>query len=145
MERMDIGKLQPEMYKAMLALDKHVGQHDLPKPLIELVKLRASQINGCVYCVDMHATDAKAAGETDVRLHGVSVWQEAPYYSEAERAALTLTESMTSLGDRVPDSVWQIAQKHYGEADLAALVMVITVINAWNRICVTVRMTPANA
>jgi AhpD family alkylhydroperoxidase len=145
MERMDIGKLQPEMYRAMLGLDRSARQHDLPKPLVELVKLRASQINGCVYCVDMHTTDAKAAGETDVRLHGVSVWQEAPYYSETERAALALTESMTLLGDRVPDSVWQIATKHFGEADLAALLMVITVINAWNRICVTTRMTPANA
>jgi AhpD family alkylhydroperoxidase len=142
---MDIAKLQPEMYKAMLGLDRHAGRHDLPKPLVELVKLRASQINGCVYCVGMHTTDAKAAGETDARLHGVSVWQEAPYYSEAERAALTLTESMSRLDDRVPDSVWQVAQKHFGETDLAALVMVITVINAWNRICVTTRMTPVNA
>jgi AhpD family alkylhydroperoxidase len=142
---MDIAKLQPEMYRAMLGLDKHVSHHGLPKPLVELVKLRASQINGCVYCVDMHTTDAKAAGETDVRLHGVSVWQEAPYYSEIERAALALTESVTGLGDRVPDGVWQEAEKHFGETDLAALVMVITTINAWNRICVTTRMTPANA
>ncbi len=143
---MDIGKLQPEMYKAMLSLDKQIGQHDLPKPLVELVKLRASQINGCVYCVDMHSADAKTAGETDVRLHGVSVWQEAPYFSEQERAALLLTESMSRLGqDRVPDSVWQGAQEHFGEADLAALVLVITMINAWNRVGVATRMTPANA
>ena len=113
MQRMDIGKLQPEMYKAMLLLDKQIGQHDLPKPMVELVKLRASQINGCVYCVDMHSTDAKAAGETDVRLHGVSVWQA--------------------------------AQQHFDETDLAALVLVITMINAWNRVCVATRMTPANA
>lgn len=148
MQRLDIGKLQPAMYKAMLFLDKHAGQHNLPQPLVELVKLRASQINGCVYCVDMHSTDAKAAGETDVRLHGVSVWQDAPYYSEQERAAFALTESMTRLadvGDRVPDAVWELAGKHFDEADLAALVMVVTVINAWNRICVTTRMSPANA
>jgi len=145
---MKVSALAPEMYRAMLALDKAVSRHTLPKPLVELVKLRASQINGCAYCVDSHSSDAKAAGETDVRLHGVVVWQEAPFYTEQERAALALTEAMTRLPDahdRVPDPVWDNAGKHFTEAELAELVMVITLINAWNRIGVTTRMTPENA
>ncbi len=145
---MKISALAPDMYRAMLALDKAVSKHTLPKPLVELVKLRASQINGCVYCVDSHSTDAKAAGETDFRLHGVVVWQEAPFYTEQERAALALTEAMTRLPDqydRVPDAVWELAGKHFTETELAELVMVITMINAWNRIGVTTRMTPENA
>jgi AhpD family alkylhydroperoxidase len=145
---MKISAVAPEMYRAMLALDKAVARHTLPQPLVELVKLRASQINGCVYCVDSHSSDAKAAGETDARLHGVVVWHEAPFYNEQERAALALTEAMTRLpdgGDRVPDSVWEHAAKHFTEAELAELVMVITLINAWNRIGVTMRMTPPNA
>jgi AhpD family alkylhydroperoxidase len=148
MERMKISALAPSMYRAMLALDKAVSQHTLPKPLVELVKLRASQINGCAYCVDSHSTDAKAAGETDVRLHGVVVWQEAPFYTEQERAALALTESMTRLPDtydRVPDAVWENASRHFTETELAELVMAITMINAWNRIGVSTRMTPENA
>lgn len=148
MERMKISALAPQMYRAMLTLDKAISHHTLPKPLVELVKLRASQINGCVYCVDSHSTDAKAAGETDVRLHGVVVWQETPYYTDQERAALALTESMTRLADaydRVPDAVWDHAGKHLTETELAELVMVITVINAWNRICVSTRMTPEHA
>lgn len=148
MERMKISAHAPEMYRAMLTLDKAVSKHTLPKPLVELVKLRASQINGCVYCVDSHSSDAKAAGETDARLHGVVVWQEAPFFSEQERAALALTEAMTRLADvydRVPDAVWELAGKHFSESELAELVMVITVINAWNRICVTTRMDPPNA
>jgi AhpD family alkylhydroperoxidase len=145
---MKVSALAPAMYRAMLTLDKAVSHHNLPQPLVELVKLRASQINGCVYCVDSHSTDAKAAGETDVRLHGVVVWQDAPFYTEQERAALALTESMTRLpdgGDRVPDAIWEQAGKHFTEGELAELVMVITLINAWNRIGVTTRMTPENA
>jgi AhpD family alkylhydroperoxidase len=144
--RMDIGALAPEAYKAMLRLDKFAGDSELlPQPLVELIKLRASQINGCVYCVDMHSVDARKAGETDVRLHGVAVWQDAPYFTEQERAALALTEAMTRLADvsdRVPDDVWTLAGKHFDEPALAALVMAIVTINAWNRICVTTRMVP---
>jgi AhpD family alkylhydroperoxidase len=144
---MDIGALQPAMYKAMISLDRAIGQNRLPPAMIELVKLRASQINGCVYCVDLHSTDAKKAGESDVRLHGVAVWPEAGYYTEAERAALALTESMTRLpdpGDRVPQPVWDEARRHFDHGELAALVMAITMINAWNRIGVATRMTPEN-
>lgn len=146
MQRMDIGTPQPAMYKAMIGLDRAIGKHGLPQSMVELVKLRASQINGCVYCVDMHSTDARKAGESDVRLHGLVVWPEAGYYTEDERAALALTESMTRLsdGDRVPATVWDEARTHFDDAELAVLVMAITMINAWNRVCVTTRMTPEN-
>ena len=143
--RMDIGPLVPAAYRAMAALDAFVSNCDLPKPLLELVRLRASQINGCAYCVDMHSTDAKAAGETDARLFGVAAWREGPFFTEQERAALELTESMTRLsegGDRVPNDVWAHAAKHFEEKDLAALVTAIATINAWNRFGVATRMVP---
>jgi AhpD family alkylhydroperoxidase len=143
--RMDIAALAPAAYKAMLTLDRAAHQTGLPKPLLELVKLRASQINGCAYCVDMHGADAKSGGESDNRLFALAVWQEAPFFTETERAAFALTEAMTRLseaGDRVPHGVWQRAAKHFDDRLLAELVMVIVTINAWNRICVTTRMLP---
>jgi AhpD family alkylhydroperoxidase len=143
--RMDVAALAPAVYKAMLNLDRAAHQGPLAKPLMELVKLRASQINGCVYCVDSHSFDARDVGVSDERLFAVAVWQEAPFFSEEERAALALTEAMTRLsegGDRVPDEVWAQAGKHFDEKALAALVMLITTINAWNRIGVSTRMVP---
>jgi AhpD family alkylhydroperoxidase len=142
---MDISSVEPAGYKAMLGLDKYVTGSPLPAPLKELVRLRASQINGCAYCVDMHSADAKAGGETDPRLWAVAVWREAPFFTEPERAALALTEAMTRLsedGDRVSDEVWEQAAKHFDEPGLAALVWTITCINAWNRIGVTLRLVP---
>jgi AhpD family alkylhydroperoxidase len=143
--RMDLAAKAPAAYKAMLVLDRAAHQTALPKPLLELVKLRASQINGCVYCVDMHGADAKAGGETDARLFAVAVWRDAPFFTEAERAAFALTEAMTRLSqtdNRVPDEVWKEAAGHFADDLLAQLVMVIVTINAWNRICVTTRMVP---
>ncbi|HET6215122.1 MAG TPA: carboxymuconolactone decarboxylase family protein [Micromonosporaceae bacterium] len=149
--RMDIGALQPAAYKAMLRLDSAVqtamADTPFPSPFLELLRLRASQINGCAYCVDMHSADAKAAGESDPRLFAVAVWQEAPFFTEQERAALALTEAMTRLsdgGDRVPDEVWNLAARMFDGSTLAALVMAITTINAWNRICVSTRMVPSS-
>jgi len=142
---MEIGALAPAAYKAMAGLDAFVRNSALPKPLLELVRLRASQINGCAYCVDMHSTDAKAGGESVARLFAVAAWQEGPFFTEQERAALALTESMTRLsegGDRVPDDVWAQAVKHFDETDLAALVTAIATINAWNRFGVATRMVP---
>ncbi|HEU5156772.1 MAG TPA: carboxymuconolactone decarboxylase family protein [Streptosporangiaceae bacterium] len=147
-QRIDVEKLAPAAYQAMIELEKALRHSPLPKPLWELVKLRASQINGCAYCVDMHSFDARAAGERDERLFAVSVWHEAPFFTEEERAALALTESATRLsegGDRVPDEVWAQAAKHFDEESLAALVMAIATINAWNRIGVATRMVPESA
>ncbi|WP_431903026.1 carboxymuconolactone decarboxylase family protein [Nonomuraea sp. bgisy101] len=142
-QRMDLGKLAPEAYRAMAGLEKYIAASGLPKPLLELVRLRASQINGCAYCVDMHSRDAKEGGESDARINAVAVWQEAPCFTEAERAALALTEAGTRLSTgSVSDEVWARAAKVFFEADLAALVVQITTINAWNRIGVITHMTP---
>jgi AhpD family alkylhydroperoxidase len=143
--RIDTAALAPAAYKAMVALDNRVHQTTIPKPLLELMKLRASQINGCAYCVDLHSHDAKEAGEPGERIFAVAAWAEGPFFSEAERAALALTEAMTRLGEgggRVSDEVWEQATKHYDEQRLAELVMVIAAVNAWNRIGVATRMVP---
>ena len=140
--RVNVAELAPAAYQSMLGLEKYLAASSLPKTTFELVKLRASQINGCAYCVDMHAHDAKAAGETDERLFAVAAWREAPYFTPAERAALAFTESATRLADHghgVPDEVWDEAAEHYDADTLAALVVAVSTINAWNRIAVSTR------
>ncbi|TDE11417.1 carboxymuconolactone decarboxylase family protein [Jiangella asiatica] len=144
-DRLDVEALAPAAYKALVALDSRSGQGPLPSTLLDLVKLRASQINGCAYCVDCHSRDAVDGAESAARVHAVAVWDEGPFFSPAERAAFALTESMTRLSEgapRVPDGVWAVAREHFGDEELAQLIMVITTINAWNRVCVTVRMVP---
>ncbi|MGI5155656.1 carboxymuconolactone decarboxylase family protein [Microbispora sp. CA-102843] len=144
-ERIDIRELAPEAYRAMGGVERFLHECDVPHATLELVKIRASQINGCAFCVDMHCRDAKKAGESDERLWSVAAWREAPYYTDAERAALALTEAATRLADRpdpVPDEIWAEAAKHYSQEQLAALVVAIAQINAWNRISVVSRKLP---
>ncbi|MFG3437628.1 carboxymuconolactone decarboxylase family protein [Nonomuraea sp. NPDC047897] len=142
-ERLNLGDLAADAYRAMAGLDRYVAASALPAPLLELVRLRASQINGCVYCVDMHSSDAKRAGESDARLHAVSVWREAPFFTPQERAALAFTEAATRLSTHdVTDEIWREAAEHFDEAGLAALVVAVATINAWNRMGVATRMTP---
>lgn len=133
----------PESYRALLALERSTRDDEvLPRAIQELVRVRASQINGCGFCLDMHVGDARAAGETDERLFSVAAWREAPWFTDAERAALALTEAATRLSDRrdpVPDEVWETAAAHFDEKALALLVTTIATINAWNRINVTTR------
>jgi len=140
-------KLVPEAMQAMMALDAAIKKSPLP-PLIPLmVHLRASQINGCSYCVDMHARELKQAGETDQRIFAIAAWRDAPFFTEAERAALALTEAATRLADRpdpVPDDVWNEAAKHFDQPSLANLILNIALINFWNRTTVTIRQ-PAGA
>ncbi|UFX48871.1 carboxymuconolactone decarboxylase family protein [Bradyrhizobium sp. 41S5] len=131
----------PDAMKALQALSESTKQA-LPEKLLELVHLRASQINGCSVCVDMHPKLARRAGETDERLFAVGAWRDTPYFTEAERAALALTEAVTRLSDRedpVTDAVWDEAAKHFGEQQLASLVLGIAAINVWNRLNVAVR------
>jgi AhpD family alkylhydroperoxidase len=137
--RMDLGDHAPKFSKALNALDSASKLGDLDKALAELVRTRASQLNGCAYCVDMHTKDARAAGETEQRLYALPVWRETPFFTEDERAALELTEAMTLLGHRqeVPDEVYQAAAKHFDDARLAQLIAVIVMINAWNLVSVT--------
>jgi len=132
----------PDAMQALLALSKAVEKGGVPAQMINLVHLRASQINGCSVCVDMHARDLKRSGETDERLFAVAAWRDAPYFSDAERAALALTEAVTRLSDRadpVPDEIWNEAARHYDEPALASLILAIATINVWNRLNVTTR------
>src|SRR5216117_4045447 len=132
----------PEAMKALHALWASVEDGAVPKSTLGLVELRASQINGCSVCVDMHARQVRQAGETDERLFTVAAWRDAPYFTDAERAALALTEAATRLNDRedpVPDEIWDEAARHYDEQALAALVIAIANINVWNRLNVTTR------
>jgi AhpD family alkylhydroperoxidase len=139
---MDLKTLAPRVYQAMLALDAAAGE-GLEPDLKELVRVRASQLNGCVYCIDMHSTDARAGGESEQRLYALPAWPEAPYYTERERAAFALTDAMTLLSSsHVPDQVYDRAAACFTEHDLAQLISLILTINAWNRIAVTTRLEP---
>lgn len=136
----------PDAMKSLQALGA-ITKLGLPEKLLELVHLRASQINGCSACVDMHPKLAKKAGETDERLFAVAAWRDTPYFSDAERAALALTEALTRISDRadpVPDPIWSEADKQFDEAELAALILAIANINVWNRLNIAVRQ-PAGA
>ncbi|MEU9884770.1 carboxymuconolactone decarboxylase family protein [Sphaerisporangium sp. NPDC051011] len=137
----NFAKIAAGGYRAMQQVEAYLAQSGVPHSTLELVKIRASQINGCGFCLDMHYHNAKRADETDERLYALAGWREAPYYTAEERAALALAESMTRLADSegVPDHVWDDAADHYDEQSLAALVMAIAQINAWNRINVTIR------
>jgi AhpD family alkylhydroperoxidase len=132
----------PNAMQALQALARCARKAGVPARTLELVNLRASQINGCSLCVDMHSRDLRRAGETDERLFAVAAWREAPYFTDAERAALRLTEAATRLSDSadpVPDEVWDEAARHHDEAALGALVIAIANINVWNRLNVTTR------
>ena len=132
----------PGALQALHALDKSTHNADLPDVTRKLVHLRASQINGCGVCVDMHARELKQAGEPDERIFAVAAWRETPYFSDAERAALALTEAVTRLSDRpdpVPDGIWDEASRHYDQSALAALVIQIGLINVWNCLNVATR------
>ncbi|MFF4601990.1 carboxymuconolactone decarboxylase family protein [Streptomyces sp. NPDC001339] len=139
-------RLAPEAYKAMIALDA-AARKGLDPALVELVKIRASQLNRCAFCLDMHIADARKAGETEQRVYLLSAWEEADgFYTEKERAALALTEAITVLTDGfVPDAVYERAAAHFEDAELAQLIAMITTINAWNRFGVSTRMTPGQA
>lgn len=132
----------PEAMKALLALGRSAENRGVPARTLALAHLRASQINGCSVCVEMHAEELSKAGETDKRIFAVSAWREAPYFTDAERAALALTEALTRLSDRedpVPDELWDEAARHYDERALAALIIAIATINVWNRLNVATR------
>lgn len=138
-QRLSAPDVDPTAYQAVLAMESYVRGSGLPKPLYELVKIRASQLNGCAYCLDMHLRDARAGGEDQRRLDVLCAWRETPrLFSEAEQAALALTEAVTLISERgVPDEVWDQALKHFGEAGMVQLLMAISTINVWNRLAVS--------
>jgi AhpD family alkylhydroperoxidase len=138
--RLYAGKAAPAPYSAMVAFDDAI---ELDPPLRELVKLRASQLNGCAYCLDMHASDARAGGEEERRLHTLAGWRESPFFTDRERAALALTDAVTRMGEHgVGDDVWGDAAAHFDEPELAQLLWAIAAINVWNRIAVTTHLVP---
>lgn len=141
--RIDFYTASPDALKAMLALETAVSRLPLEKSLIELVKLRASQINGCAFCVDMHTTDALKGGETTRRLFGVSVWRETPFFTPRERAALAWTESLTLISQtHAPDEDYALVSAEFDAREMVDLTVAITTINAWNRLAVGFRKMP---
>jgi AhpD family alkylhydroperoxidase len=133
----------PDGFKAMTGLEAYLARCGLEENLVHLIKLRASQINGCAYCIDMHWKDLRARGESEQRLYGLDAWEESPYYSERERAALAWCEAVTRLSDgHVADSVYGMVREHFGEKELADLTLAVATINAWNRLAIAARTTP---
>jgi AhpD family alkylhydroperoxidase len=136
-------KVAPGVYQAMRGLETYLHQSGLEIPLLHLIKLRASQINGCAYCIDMHWKDLRAIGENEQRLYGLDAWQESPYYSDRERAALAWTEAVTRVANtHVPDEVYEEVQPHFTEKELADLTLAVATINAWNRLAIALRAEP---
>jgi AhpD family alkylhydroperoxidase len=138
--RLDIATVSPAAYRGMLGLEKFIHESSIEPKLVHLLKMRASQINGCAYCLDMHSKDARAEGETEQRLYGLDAWREAPYYTDRERAALEWTESLTRISEgHVPDEVYERARKQFSERELVELTMIGVAINGWNRISIALR------
>lgn len=134
-----------EALKAMLGLEKYVGGSGLERSLYELIKLRASQINGCAYCLDMHSKDARKAGETEQRIYALVAWRETPFYTERERAALAWTEALTLISENeVSDELYESVRQHFDEKELITLTMGIIAINGWNRLAIGFRTVPGS-
>jgi AhpD family alkylhydroperoxidase len=141
--RLNYGKVAPGVYDAMDALDRYLQHCDVEKALIMLVQLRASQINGCAYCLDMHWKDLCAIREREQRLYSLDAWRECPYYTDRERAALEWTEAVTQIAKgHVPDVVYALVRPHFSDKELADLTLAVAAINAWNRLSIAGRLTP---
>ncbi|MCD2166779.1 carboxymuconolactone decarboxylase family protein [Comamonas koreensis] len=141
--RLDFYTADPAIMKALLGVENQIAKGSLDILLKELVRLRASQINGCAFCLDMHVTDAVKAGESSRRLATVAAWRETPFFSDRERAALAWTEALTLVShDHVPDAVWEAVRPHFSDAELMELTAVITSINSWNRFAIAFRKMP---
>jgi AhpD family alkylhydroperoxidase len=143
MERFDYARVAPGAYRAMAGLEHYLHESGLEENLLHLIKLRASQINGCAYCLDMHWKDLKSIGETDQRLYELNAWEEGPFYSDRERAALAWTEAVTRVADsHVPDEIYEHVRQHFSEKEMADLTLAVATINAWNRLAISARTTP---
>ncbi|WP_158821786.1 carboxymuconolactone decarboxylase family protein [Granulicella sp. S156] len=142
--RLEAQKASPAAYTAMLSMEAFVRKASKLEPsLIELVKMRASQVNGCAYCIDMHSKDARAEGETEQRLYALSAWRETPFFTDRERAALAWTEAVTLITEgHVSDAVYEEAKQRFSDEELVNLTLVVITINGWNRIAIPFRMVP---
>ena len=142
-QRIDLTKVNPAAFKAVAALQAYVDQSGLDAKLRELIKIRASQVNGCAYCLIMHTRDARKIGETDDRIHLLNAWREAPVFNERERAALAWTEALTLVSEtHVPDEVYEQVRKQFSEKELVDLTAAVAAINTWNRLAIAFRATP---
>lgn len=136
-KRLDYGKVAPKGMRGLLEIEKYVANSSLDPVIFELVKMRASQINGCAYCLDMHSKDARAAGETEQRLYLLNAWREAPFYTDKERAALAWTEALTLVAQQhISDELYEEVASHFDEQELMALTMTVIGINGWNRLAI---------
>ena len=141
--RLDYRKFAPEALQAMLDLEKYISECGLEHGLIHLLKMRASQINGCAYCLDMHSIDARALGETEQRLYALDAWRETPFFTDRERAALAWTEAVTRIAEtHAPDEAFDELKKVFSEKEIMDLTIVATVINMWNRVAISTRAVP---
>ena len=141
--RLDYGRIAPGIYQAMDAVDTYLSTCSIERPLLFLVQLRASQLNGCAYCIDMHWKDARGLGDSEQRLASLGAWRECPYYSERERAALAWTEAVTRLDDgHVADPLHEAVRAHLSDKELSDLTLAVAQINAWNRLSIAARLVP---
>lgn len=142
-ERIDASKVNPGAYRAMFGLEQYVRESGLELSLLDLVKVRASQINGCAYCLDIHWKDARARGESEQRLYGLDAWRETSYYTDRERAALAWTEAVTLIAKtHVPDDLYEQVRQHFGEEEVVSLTLAVVAINGWNRLAISFRTEP---
>ena len=143
--RLDFRKFNPEPLQALQAMEKYIAGCGLDHKFVHLLKLRASQINGCAYCIDMHSIDARAAGETEQRLYALDAWRETPFFDDRERAALAWIEAVTLVSQgHVPDAVYDEARQHFSEKELVDLTFLASTINAWNRLAIALRAVPGH-
>src|ERR1043166_441752 len=143
--RIDYRKYTQEVQKHLYALEEYVAASGLDHRLVLLLKMRASQINGCAYCIDMHSKDARALGETEQRLYELDAWRETPFYTDRERAALEWTEALTSVSEtHVPDAVYNEVKKYFSEKEIVDLTIVVSTINMWNRLAISMRAVPGH-
>jgi AhpD family alkylhydroperoxidase len=140
--RLDYAKVAPEPVKAMYGLGAYLARCGLEKGLLELIKIRVSQINGCAFCLDMHTKDARAAGETEQRIYLMSAWRETPFYTDRERAAFAWAEALTHIGNGVSDAAYAEVSQHFNEKELADLTWAVVAINGWNRVAISFRAVP---
>lgn len=143
--RLNYAKADPDGYRAFAELNRYISNCGLEHSLLELVKIRASQINGCAYCIDMHTKDARAQGETEQRLYALSAWEETPFFTDRERAALTWTEAVTLIGENnVPDEIYQSVKQYFTDKELVDLTLAVILINGWNRLAIPFRTVPGS-
>ena len=142
-QRFRMEQVEPEAYKAMYALEGYIQRAGIEPKLKDLIKIRASQVNGCAYCINMHTKDARKMGETEQRIYALNAWRETPFFSDKERAVLALTEAVTLIShNHVPDDVYTEMTKHFTEQEIAKIIMAIVSINSWNRMGIALNLMP---